>query len=139
MARYLLLAIDDNADAARLVRQIKQWRGIYIAGDPENEVEGSEQLVPVTVRAVFAKPDKFCDCARGKGTFTRGTKLGWWVCAICKKPSKLWANGDMWYLAIGVNMLPISESAPEWRGPNHAKHPGYIATDPEHKILGDRR
>jgi hypothetical protein len=134
VARYLLLAIDDNADAAKLVKSIKKWGVVAV---DEEGFASSE--VAVTVRAVFAKPDKFCDCARGKGTFTRGTKLGWWVCAICKKPSKLWANGDMWYLAIGVNMLPISESAPEWRGPNHAKHPGYIPTDPEHKILGDRK
>jgi hypothetical protein len=83
-----------------------------------------------TVRGVWRKPTKFCEgagCTSGKGRpgFTRGRKYGWMVCANCKKPTRGWVNGDHWFSSLGVNLLPISDETPDWRGPGHVTHPGY--------------
>jgi len=137
VARYILLAVDDNKDAAALVKEIRNWKGVYIPDLSEGSTE--DKLVPVVVRAVFAKPDLFCECVGGERTFTRGTKLGWWVHAKCGKPSKLWAEGDSWWTALGTNLLPISEDAPEWRGFNHMKHPGYNPDNPQQRALAARK
>lgn len=69
------------------------------------------------VTAAYKKPSKFCDSSdghRGKKTasaWTRGRKYGWWVCAICGKPTKKWATGDIWHFSMGYNLLPPSISS----------------------------
>jgi hypothetical protein len=117
MARYVLLAFDDEAEAEKFLNSTK----LYVADEKTNVSE-----VFGVVRGVWKKPTKFCECSgKGKSGFTRGRKYGWWVCNNCRRPTESWAKGDHWASALGTNLLPISPDAPEWRGPGHVKHEGY--------------
>jgi len=119
MAKYVLVAFDDDKDADKFVEFVHNVSSVIIgfAGDKEE--------LDAAVRGVWKKPTKFCECTGGRAGFTRGRKYGWWVCATCKRPTEGWANGDHWQLSLGVNLLPISEAAPEYRGPGHVTHEGY--------------
>lgn len=48
------------------------------------------------VKGLYKLPTLYCDCTSGKKTeiaFTKGLKYGWWVCAKCRKPKRLyWQN-----------------------------------------------
>lgn len=113
MAKYVLLNFEDDDAADQFVKDCTDYPDAPILTPvQENEVKAF-------VRGVWKKPTKFCDC-RGGGMknrgFTRGKKFGWWVCTKCKKPTVGWARGEHWFLALGKNLLPISQRAPEYRG-----------------------
>lgn len=104
MAKYVLLAFDSDTEANEFVEAVQ---------DRTSREE-------FTVRGVWKKPTKFCECTSGnikQRGWTRGKKFGWWVCDRCHKPSKAWAQGDVWYNSLGTNLLPVSHEAPEYRGP----------------------
>lgn len=128
MAKYVLVAFDKDEDADAFVKTVQDNREV-LAGyhyDP--------MIFEATVRGVWRKPTKFCDCKGHSGPYTRGQKYGWWVHVKCKKPMKTWIIGHMWYTALGTNLLPISDDAPEYRGPGHKQHPGWqppMADKPE--------
>jgi hypothetical protein len=121
MAKYVLLAFDDDKDADQAVQMIQASRCVRW---------GHGLSLACKVRGMWKKPTKFCEgggCSTSKKrpAFTRGTKYGWWVCANCGRPSRAWAKGDAWYTALGTNLLPITDETPEYRGPLHKQHPGY--------------
>jgi hypothetical protein len=127
MAKYVLLAFDSDADADAFVADTMSEG--YVYGGAGGHLENLSE-VRCTVRGVWKKPTQFCQCVGGRKmsrSFTRGLKYGWWVCVTCHKPTIASARGDMWYSALGTNLLPISENAPEYRGPLHKKHEGYQA------------
>lgn len=121
MAKYVLLQFDEDRQADDFVEQI-QKNGSAIMDDHG----GGVWSVSATVRAVFKKPTKFCDCKGVKNRgFTRGKKFGWWVCAQCGKPTPAWAAGAHWFMALGKNLLPVDNRAPEYRGDGvFARHYG---------------
>jgi len=136
MARYILLQVEDNAEASALVKQIMKYKMVEVATEvTEKDIEtgvspfgssaGEEVVkeVPVFVRAVWNVYD-YCTCETKKA-WSQGKTSGLWVCTICKKPSKACVEGDAWHAQFGRNLLPISAERPEWRGPSHKKHPGY--------------
>lgn len=113
MAKYILLAFDDNDKAEAFVTACQDTG---ILGVVSNEDASMRHFAP-TVRAVYQMPTKFCDCTEGKNKkFSRGKKYGWWVHAACGKPTKAWAHGSHWYTALGNNLLPKTPQAPEYRG-----------------------
>lgn len=120
MARYILLAVDDNDAAQKLVDMIEKWDNtIEIATNPEATIAEDVALeqISVFVRGMYAKPTIFCSCAMNKNSsFTRGKKYGWMVHAQCGKPRRAWAEGHDWFAHLGVNLLPVSTSRPEYRG-----------------------
>lgn len=106
MAVYVLLAFPDDQDAKDFVEaQLRNYEP-DIADHTGSPVWEVPQLDQVTVEGVFQKPTKYCDCDRHAKGFTRGKNYGWWVCAQCGKPTPLWSRGDMWYTAIGSDLLP---------------------------------
>lgn len=116
MAKYVILAFDDDDEADKFVEETQRRQGVINDMDcpcyPDDKA-----LIKADVRAVFRKPTKFCDCKTVKHRgFSRGRKYGWWVCAQCGKPTVGWGRGDHWFLALGKNLLPISNIAPEYRG-----------------------
>jgi hypothetical protein len=69
---------------------------------------------------MWQAPTKFCSCdsrERAKG-FSKSKKYAWWVHAACGKPTMHWAKavGERLFLALGKNLLPVTDDAPEWRG-----------------------
>lgn len=106
MARYVLVAFDDNEDAEQFLLNF--------------EASSENYGYKGTIRSVYAKPTIYCDCSvqgkRGEGGFTRGKKYGWWVHSSCGKPTKAWADGHDWFVHLGVNLIPKSAEAPEYRG-----------------------
>lgn len=106
MARYVVLSVDNNDKVDRLLGIIPQGVGI--------EVEG-----------VFAKPTIFCPgsgkggCSQGKRyhSWVQGQKYGWWVCAVCHKPSGVVHPEKRMRQVIsqGTNLLALSqeETPPE--------------------------
>jgi hypothetical protein len=133
MAKYVLLSFDNDGDADNFVDQFQQGRVMIPV--PHRKLEGQYSVVSNGslegqadidgkhhhnfVRGVYKKPTIFHDssCKAGKNTgFTRGKKYGWMVCAACGKPTQGWAKGDGWFSALGTNLLPLSQEAPEYRG-----------------------
>lgn len=92
MARYVVLSFDSNEDAEDFVeKQILTKRGLEERGD-----ELAKHLPEV--EALIAKPTLFCEQpnAHRKGKtssgWTQGKKYKWWVCGVCKKPTRLWGE-----------------------------------------------
>lgn len=112
MAKYVILAFDSDDEADKFVEETQAQRAVWTGDDVHNVTELS-----CDVRGVFRKPTKFCSCTSVKSRgFSRGAKYGWWVCSQCKKPTVGWGRGDHWFLALGKNLLPVSNIAPEYRG-----------------------
>lgn len=104
MAKYVVLQVDDDREADKVIDALQ--RGDYI-GLEAPLVFGTTKVV-----GVFKKPTLFCDSVVGRhsskktqGGWTRGLKYGWWVCAICKKPSKRWADNLNAVLGAARNLL----------------------------------
>jgi hypothetical protein len=123
VARYIVLAVDDNADAQKLVDMIEKWKYVEVVYEvPETSAgeTSTTKYVDLTVRAMYAKPTLFCEmrASHSKHGFSRGKKFGWMVCAApgCGRPTKAWATGDGWFANLGTNLLPVSEERPEYRG-----------------------
>lgn len=116
MAKYVLLAFDNDDEADKFVEATQQRQGVLNDNDcPCYPEDGAH--IKADVRGVYRKPTKFCSCTSYKHRgFRRGTKYGWWVCAQCGKPTIGWGRGDHWFLALGKNLLPVSNTAPEYRG-----------------------
>lgn len=90
MPRLVVLDFDDNEQAEEFIES-----GKY------------------NVVGLFARPSLFCDPSdghtggRGKTGrgWTKGKKYGWWVCAVCKKPSRLWGEKFECVVGNGKNLL----------------------------------
>lgn len=120
MAKYVLLAFDNDDEADKFVEETQAQRAVWITStdvpDRDTDCNGMLELA-CDVRGVYRKPTKFCSCTSLKHRgFSRGKKYGWWVCAQCGKPTIGWGRGDHWFLALGKNLLPVSNIAPEYRG-----------------------
>lgn len=118
MARLVVLEFDDNTQAETLIDD--WWRALQSTPASEDGTVRVDLLTPVQennvqckVVGLFARPTVFCnpadDLHRGRGKtgrgWTRGTKYGWWVCAVCKKPSRMWGEGLQSVLAGARNLL----------------------------------
>jgi hypothetical protein len=135
VAKYLLLQFDDDEAADKVVEGIQRTGGIAVHYDVELFDEGNWEYQDCDVRGVFKKPTKFCDCLNVKKRgFTRGQKYGWWVCDQCKKPTKGWASLNVLFQALGKNLLPKDDNAPEYRGDGnwipHQADSGRTSTQP---------
>jgi hypothetical protein len=121
MAVYVMLTFDNDDEAHEFVKQTLEDMGVTVDELSENGL----RKIPALVRGVWKKPTIFCTCDSGdrKVGFTRGKKYGWWVHAKCGKPSKLWGQGNAWHPALGRNLLPQSELAPEYRSPENTQDP----------------
>lgn len=93
---YVLLAFDNDEAAKEYVRDLQSQdeEGFQVAG-------------------MYKKPTIFCDPLDGNHKanrrvvgFTKGTRWGWWVCAICHKPTKnAWKDRER-DTSFGYNLLP---------------------------------
>lgn len=113
MAKYVLVAFEDDARADEFVRRFTE--------DVEENARDTRSNIYAYVRGMWKKPTKFCECSISgvgikKRGFTRGRKYGWWVCSQCKRPTVGFGRGDHWFLALGRNLLPVDNRAPEYRG-----------------------
>lgn len=130
MARYVILAFDDNKEADAFIAAVERanetGNNHVFYTTPHSTLPneyGMTGLVKAFVRGVYMRPTQFCSCAdKTKGGYTRGKKWGIWVHSTCGLPTKAWATGDHWYAAMGRNLLPPSPQAPEWRGDGVAHH-----------------
>lgn len=68
--RYVLIEVDNNNVAERLVNKFDSVKGMRIAG-------------------LFGVPTSWCGCPRNDGYYkndiVRGDKLGWWIHITCRK------------------------------------------------------
>lgn len=84
MARLVVLRFDDNEVADEFIKNGKDF-----LDSTYDNFWGN-----VHVKGLYAMPTQFCDsgggCSTGKRIqfWTRGTKFGWWVCKVCRKPAK---------------------------------------------------
>jgi hypothetical protein len=127
MGVYVMLSFDNDDEAHEFVKATLRDKGVMYDGYSTGE---GPEIDPVWidgpyVRGVWKRPTIFCTCDSNdrKVGFTRGRKYGWWVHAKCGKPSKLWGAGNAWHPALGRNLLPQSELAPEYRSPENAQDP----------------
>jgi hypothetical protein len=119
VARYVLVAFDSDAEADAFANAMTIEGGVFYMGQDTH----FKNVNPVTafVRGLWQKPTKYCSCTSAdmkgrKETYTRGKKYGWWVHNICGKPTAQWSRGDHFFQSLGVNLLPVTKNAPEWRG-----------------------
>jgi hypothetical protein len=109
MAKYVLLAFNNDKQADEFAQRFTD--------DVAERAQFERTGIYAYVRGMFRMPTKFCSCVGiKKRGFVRGKKYGWWVCSMCGKPTIGWGRGDHWFLALGKNLLPISNIAPEYRG-----------------------
>jgi hypothetical protein len=108
MAYLVLLSFDDEEQAMTLVEGILDY--------PDGKVltPVQEYDVHAKVEAIYKKPTMFCEtfggCTQGSkknsGGWTMGQRWGWWVCAVCKKPSRhYWLNVTEKQSSFGKNLL----------------------------------
>lgn len=71
MGRYLLLEFDDNDSADRMRAQI-------------DNAEANGKAFRVI--GVWGKPARLCDCAVRSESSLKGSRWGWWVCPVCRRP-----------------------------------------------------
>lgn len=121
MAKYVMLSFDKDSDADAFVAAAQSETGILWTAyqDQYDDRAGGLPHLEAIVRAVFKKPTLTCACVKSPKqgrAFTRGKKYGWWVCKLCGKPTPGWVRGEHWFLALGRNLLPINQEAPEYRG-----------------------
>jgi hypothetical protein len=102
VAVYVILEFEDEHQALTLVEDHFHYpEGRLLTPVQENDVE-------CKVVGVFKKPTLFCPGHTGKKTETgymRGKKWGWWVCSVCGRPTKRWADSLM-DSSLGNNLLP---------------------------------
>jgi hypothetical protein len=120
MARYVLLAVNDDTAADELVEAVTRQGGFFFLGKDGHfrtaNIVDDPDTTNIFVRGMWQKPTKFCDCTGVDKSFTRSKKYSWWVHSKCGKPTELWASGEHFFYSLGRNLLPVSEQAPEWRG-----------------------
>lgn len=119
MTVRVVLQFDDEAEAKEFVKAALKPGYLHYSKTFSTEEGLSIGMKEVLgkVIAVFKMPTKFCDPSDGHRSgrktyqgWTRGKKYGWWVCARCGKPTKLWASGRQWVFSLGFNLLPKSIS-----------------------------
>ena len=90
MARYVLVEFQDDATAAAFCEKITQ---------------STKQGKKFRLAGIFAKPKVFCTCTPSfgyhKNQIAMGSKYGWWVCLVCKRP-RLGGHQP-------INLLPFTE------------------------------
>jgi len=67
MARYMLVAIDDNEKAESLKEKLDSWPGFQVVG-------------------MFYKATKFCECGVDDGLSPRENKFGMRIHTKCRRP-----------------------------------------------------
>jgi hypothetical protein len=128
MAKYVLLEFEDDEEAKTFVNEVRK------AAKEETRAFCRDEWADLRIRAVWQKPAGWCQCSHREG-WGQTKKLGWWVCALCKLPSRAHYRGDAWHNSFGANLLPISKEAPEYRGPSHQQWAGYDPENPKAHLL----
>jgi hypothetical protein len=88
MALAVLVVFEEDKEALDFV----EW----IEGDVEYALGDSPVFNSATAPAVYKFPTMFHEpfethgAKKTEAAFTMGQKWGWWVCAICKKPSRMY-------------------------------------------------
>lgn len=119
MARYVLIAFEDDNAAEEFVAAAPVPGGVFIMGTDTH----FKNLPEVTIRGMWQKPTLLCECPPGpKRDYARSTKRGWYICRQCTRTHPGWARGEHLYQSFGTNLLPVSATAPEWRGSGVAGH-----------------
>ena len=72
-------------------------------------LEVNDQDEDGRVVGVYQAPTLFCSEQHGgrktQTGFTKGRKHGWWVCAMCKKPTKAWGASHQAVIGAGRNLF----------------------------------
>ena len=103
MARAVILDFKDNEAAEMFVQLLLQAQS-----DPETGAPIAMSTIlaaHAAVKGLFARPTAGCHCrgsARNhKLAYTRTVRFGWWVHAVCRKPSALVVKN--FYKNIGIS------------------------------------
>ncbi len=85
MAFLVLLDFETEEEALTLIDDMLENAGQAVLTPVQ------ENNVHPTVVGLYKRPTQFCPCP--SDGFTKGVKYGWWVCAGCRKPRRLyWRN-----------------------------------------------
>lgn len=113
MARFILLRVEDNADADTIVKQLQQDGGVSSLASP---ADSFPEVHTATVAGLFPLPTVFCSCPNDQGErsqggkrITRGAKLGWWVHRECGRPLQ-----GSWQSPRNLIQPDWSERSPEF-------------------------
>lgn len=126
--RIVLLEMTTE-DAEDFVRKVAEYSKVCaVAPPPEDEEHFTHPYpaVSATIEAVVARPTVWCKCevvteskyqrrrrlktgaAKREQGWSRGTKLGWWICASCSKPSRAAVLHWVSSMLVGANdLLPV--------------------------------
>lgn len=104
-------------DAEAFVREVAEFRYVLSGNDED------PKRIAASVEAVVARPTVWCKCevvteskyqrrrrlktgaAKREQGWSRGTKLGWWICASCSKPSRAAVLHWVSSMLVGANDL----------------------------------
>ena len=116
--RRVILLDMATEDAEDFVRKVAAGGGVNVI--PDGEYTETVERYAATVEAVVARPMNPCKCAmqaeskgqrrrrlvRQEGSgWTRGTRLGWWLHAECRKPSQAAITHWISSMLVGANDL----------------------------------
>lgn len=107
VAMLVVLSFDDEEQALNLVDSILEGRSVAYETE-ERHLAG----VTAKAQAIYKWPTQFHEPheTHGQGktgqAFQMGQKFGWWICAFCKKPSRMyWETIVQKQSSFGKNLL----------------------------------
>lgn len=108
MAMYVLLRFENDDQALTLIEDMQEY------SDADILTPTQENNVHATVEALYKAPTMFHEpfethgAKKTEAAFTMGQKWGWWVCSVCKKPSRMyWDQIVKKQSSFGKNILSM--------------------------------
>lgn len=111
--RRIVLLEMSTEDAEAFVRYVDEERTVHFT---DRSLSVDPLPLPAEVVAVVARPTKWCSCnvpqstgrrrrSKRESGWSRGSKLGWWLCINCRKPSQAMVRHFVTNMLAGANDL----------------------------------
>ena len=96
MAMLVMVSFEDDEAALSFVENVQD----------NSLLQGAEVKALYRMPTMFHEPFETHSGGRVQGnSFTKGQKYGWWVCSVCKKPSRLYWDSIFGESSFGKNLL----------------------------------
>lgn len=108
VAMLVVLSFDDDEQALTLIEDMLDHPDdMILTPSQENDVHGKVQAL-YKWPTQFHEPHETHGAGKTGQAFQLGQKFGWWICAVCKKPSRMyWETIVQKQSSFGKNLLGL--------------------------------